>query len=181
MPPRRGREVQGAQATQVRVAWSQLLATPQLVCSQLSPGLAVATHVLSCVQTPIQQYPASGSAEPGIARHAAPGLPAGTQMLLLASHVVHVWQAVATSPHGAPAPRRPPQTPCRQNSVARHSLSARHAPRVTGSLQVPMLCGSAGSAVQNAGTAHGTVSAPVQVAPTLLPFTQTLLPEQTKS
>ena len=55
MPPRAPACRQGPQATQVKVAWSQLLATAQLVCSQLPPGFAVAAHVPSGVQTPIQQ------------------------------------------------------------------------------------------------------------------------------
>jgi hypothetical protein len=46
----------------------------------------------------------------------------------------------------------------------------RHAPPETGSLHVPVLCGSAGSAVQNAGGVQAGVFAASQASPTFFPF-----------
>src|SRR5688572_30528355 len=91
---------------------------------------------------------------------------------LTASHCENGPQPVGASLHDRPTARRAAQVPCRQKSVARQSASDQHPP-VPRSTQVPVLRGSAGSAVQCRSGEQGTGSEGPQGWPAVLALTQT--------
>jgi len=143
---------QDGQATQVSVAGSHAFPGEHAAPLQLSPGRADALHTLLSKQVPTVHIKKSGA---GYGAQGRPGRPAGTQTPL-GPHTVQGRQLVVTSAQLWPTVRRAAQWPWRQNSGPRQSASPRQAAPDTWAWQVPVLCGSAGSALHDRNVAHGT-------------------------